>query len=360
MSSYEKADSLYDLPIINWSKVDATAPEPIAFDHEGSYETLPTADVVVITWTSAEWSALDHVFVHSQNYRSPTDDAWRSDWREFKPSGASEALGYFCRVNITTASGETKVVMPFKSSCHLSQPNFITGVTDMVNHIIAQAKPNKLFSIGTSGGATLQDFLGDVAVTNSAKIQLELAANEASPCNGTTVQSNWFPDTSMMSSVQDKLFIPLSEVLTYSEWSSLLKTFHDKVKDSSEYTLKELINGPLKHENISTPTVKLSPHTPLFTTDYYYISGGEGNDAYCALEMDDGIVGYVAGLQNVDYVFVRNISDTVVIGEVTIGGEAQNVPKKIRQGWSGVIYNKCGFYTSFNGALTAWAAIRTL
>jgi len=98
---------------------------------------------------------------------------------------------------------------------------------------------------------------------------------------------------------------------------------------------------------------KLQKDKKLFTTDYYYISGPEGNPEYSILEMDDTIVGYASQQKGVDFLFVRNVSDTVVVGEA--GG--QELTKDQRKGWSSAIYVKCGLYTSVNSALTTWSAI---
>ena len=57
--------------------------------------------------------------------------------------------------------------------------------------------------------------------------------------------------------------------------------------------------------------------------------------------------------KKVDFLFVRNVSDTVVVGEA--GG--QKLSKDQRKGWSSAIYVKCGLYTSVNSALTTWSAI---
>ena len=51
------------LPAVDWSRVSQHAPTPTPLGPTKPDAALPRADVVVITWTSAEWSALDHVFV---------------------------------------------------------------------------------------------------------------------------------------------------------------------------------------------------------------------------------------------------------------------------------------------------------
>ena len=344
--------SIYYLPAIDWSVVGAEAPTILPFSQSGDYDLLPKADIVVITWTSAEWSALDHVFLHSEYERSPSDDSWRDSWRAYKDSNNNSTLGYFALVEIDTNNGK-KTVMVYKSECHLAHSPWYAGLVDMVERIADEAKPDQIYTIGTAGGATLNDNLGDVVVTNSGHAQLIKEENKDAPCNNETITGNWFPNFNQIETIQEKLFIPLSEVLTTDEWNDLLAEFHKKNKGTSSMTLKELINAPLENANISRPKALLQKGKKLLTTDYYYISGPQGNDEYSILEMDDTIVGYAAQKKGVDFLFVRNVSDTVVVGEA--GG--QTLTKDQREGWSSVIYVKCGFYTSFNGALTTWSAI---
>jgi hypothetical protein len=70
--------------------------------------------------------------------------------------------------------------------------------------------------------------------------------------------------------------------------------------------------------------------------------------------MDDAVVGYAANLEKIDFVFVRNISDTLVPVETPTN---QAIPDPARRAWSSAVYNAYGMFTSFNGALAAWAAI---
>ena len=63
------AHTLPPLPVIDWSLVGHVAPTPADVEYKGPNAPLPKADIVVITWTSAEWSALDHVFLNSSTFR---------------------------------------------------------------------------------------------------------------------------------------------------------------------------------------------------------------------------------------------------------------------------------------------------
>ncbi len=105
------------LPAIDWSKIGQTAPTRIAIGDRKSDEPLPAADIVVLTWTSAEWSALDHVFLNSGQTRASYDaaeqKAWRAAWHPYTRSTGdyhadekSGALwGSFQLVSITDRPG---------------------------------------------------------------------------------------------------------------------------------------------------------------------------------------------------------------------------------------------------------------
>ncbi len=100
-----ETNQLPDLPVIDWKKIGHDAPQLIDFDYKGPGEKLPKADIVVITWTSAEWSALDHVFADSQTPRNSKYEKWRDNWHLYSrnaPQSESPNLwGFFRLVSIT-------------------------------------------------------------------------------------------------------------------------------------------------------------------------------------------------------------------------------------------------------------------
>ena len=110
---------------------------------------------------------------------------------------------------------------------------------------------------------------------------------------------------------------------------------------------------PLDPVSLSQPKAIISKK-PLLTTDYYYIATGNNAAQYCFLEMDDAVIGYEAGKQGVDFVFVRNISDPLV-ADKTKKGKA--IAGEVRDEWSSLIYENFGLYTTLNSALTTWATI---
>ncbi len=65
---------------LDWASVGHAAPMPIDQPVRKPTDPLPKADVVVITWTNAEWSALDHVFADSGASRGAGLGPWTQAW----------------------------------------------------------------------------------------------------------------------------------------------------------------------------------------------------------------------------------------------------------------------------------------
>ena len=64
--------------------------------------------------------------------------------------------------------------------------------------------------------------------------------------------------------------------------------------------------------------------------------------------MDDAIIGEVCEAAGIAFGFVRNISDPV---------QSASLSADIQGEWASTIYDAYGFYTSYNGALAAWAML---
>src|SRR5579863_2250058 len=68
------------LPPIDWTAIHQTAPVQVPLGARASDDPLPHADIVILTWTGAEWSALDQVFLGGKTERQSSDYSWRSAW----------------------------------------------------------------------------------------------------------------------------------------------------------------------------------------------------------------------------------------------------------------------------------------
>ncbi|HYN86905.1 MAG TPA: hypothetical protein VER55_00175 [Ardenticatenaceae bacterium] len=351
------------LPIVDWQRVGQSAPRPVPVSYQDPSAPLPHADFVVLTWTSAEWSALDHVFLNSGSTRTKSARDWQRSWYLYSrnaPPPPSDSKtgpfwGYYQLVEIDAAQDQPLRVLLFKSNSHLAHPNWLQGLEDMLGDILQDVQPASIYSIGTAGGTREDVRLGDVAITNSAHIQLQKPDNAGSPINGQSFTCDgWFPATTLLQPAQEQLFFPMNSIVTYPALQNALAQLHGQVPDSANFTLDDLLNDALRPGALASSRALPMPGTPLLTTDYYYIATGADAAQWAVLEMDDAVIAYVAGQQGIRYAFVRNISDPLVPDTTSAG---VTIPDEVRDRWSGLIYEDYGFYTSFNGALTTWAAI---
>jgi hypothetical protein len=352
------------LPAIDWSLVGQQAPTVLDIDYQGPTAALPKADAIVITWTSAEWAAMDHVFIRSGQSESPSSAApSASSWYLYTkgaPSSGSSVnrlWGYYKVVAIPSAAGGSRKVLLFKSDAHLAHPPYLEGLAEEVRDLINDVDPARVYSIGTAGGATDQQNLGDVAITNSATCKLTLSENANSPDNnGTFACTTFFPNTTgLLPQVEAKLFYKLSAVATLAEWQRILTSAKNDPKDKSliPYTLDDLMNAPISPGNLGAPKAVSFKDTPLLTTDTYFIAQGN-SPQYAALEMDDAVIAAAAKLLNLPFAFIRNISDAVIVTQDKAG---KPIPEAARDAWSSEQYDHFGVYSSLNGALAAWATI---
>jgi hypothetical protein len=350
------------LPPIDWASIGAQAPAPVTVTYKGPSAPLPAADIVMFTWTDSEWSAMDHVFLHGSIAGESESSTLTHKWLQYSkgaPTGSGREggplWGYYQLVDIQGQSGAKTRVLLMKSDAHLAHPPWIAGLENMVKAVVADAGPKLIYSIGTAGGASVSQCLGDVAITNGGTLQLKVSDNTPSGLSGKTFSSPSFPDLSLMPKART-LFFPLSKVATQKGLANILASAKKGQggKALEPFSLSDLLNDAINPANLGSPKAVAFNGTPLLTTDYYFIAAG--NTDYAALEMDDAVVGYAAGLAHLDFVFVRNISDTLVPAETPAH---QAIPADARQAWSSAVYDAYGLYTSYNSAIAAWATIAT-
>ena len=354
------------LPPVDWKSIGQSPPVPIAIDERKSEDPLPRADIVILTWTSAEWFALDHIFLNSEKIENSDNKDWRKEWNHYtrdtsgysadKKSG--ELWGCFRMVQITDLSGKQWNVLLFKSNSHLAHPPWIKGLSKMLQCIFEDTKTNRIYTIGTAGGARLDQYLGDSIVTNSAHLKLQRPENTSDPDNGETFRCpTWFPSNRLIENVEKSLLYKMNQIVTHDHLNKLLKELQDKLKDHPEVNkleLKDLVNDPVKPELLGNPKVRIMKDVPLLTTDYYYVAKGHNSDEYSFLEMDDAVIAREANRANVVFACLRNVSDPVV-SDATHDGKP--ISDDVRDEWSALIYSNFGLLTSYNSALATWATI---
>lgn len=350
------------LPVIDWSAIGASAPELVDLGTPAKDTPLPAADMVVMTWTNAEWAAFDHVFVNSGSEMQPWYSDFQKDWHwRAKPGETDDGFhlwGYYRMVKITDKGGNSHKVLLFKANAHLAYSPYAEGLMKMVELLCSETGCARLMSIGTAGGATLEDKLGDSVLTNSGTIKVEKPENTALGINGKTVTCDaWSPATDMFAEIEQKLLFKLSDVVTPAWLEYLLEQAIDDPEHGDpswkgKYTVADMMNAAM--QGLDHPRGLNKRGVPLLSTDYYFIASHGDSDQYSTLEMDDAVVGLQAQKMGVEFAFLRNISDPVVPDNTQAGDP---IPAGLRENWSSQIYSHYGFYSSMNGALLAWSTI---
>lgn len=364
------APALPPLPKIDWAKINNKAPTNLNIKYEGPNASLPAADIVVITWTNAEWAAFDHVFCNSKKAMNATETNWQKDWLAYTKgappppaTGTNFHLwGFYRMVQITGQSKKKMKVLLFKAQAHLAYDPYLQGLMAMTSSILADTGAKYMYSIGTAGGVSDADLLGNTVITNSAHLMMTNSHNIPSPLNNQTYTcTNWFPSFGLMNTTKKHLFFALSNVASEAQYQYLYGELAKKMYNNGKpiasmngIAVSDLVNAPLKPQNLKQAETINCKDKPLLTTDFYYIAQPGDAAKYCILEMDDAVLAQVAGSKGVAFAFVRNVSDPVVPSNTAAG---QSIPDEIRNGWSSFIYDTFGFYTSYNGALSTWATI---
>ncbi len=328
-----------DLPAIDWSVVGRSAPTLLTTSSE-----IPLAEVVVITWTDAEWAALEHVFCGSateMSYGARTDDTW-SGWQRYTKNIPTikgwPSWGEYRCVQINAAP-----VLLFKSNTHLDFPGE-RYLEQLLGQLVASAKPKLVLSTGTAGGARTTDSVGTVNVTNAATLSV---SGQPLARWWPTYKNPWQPNWTMAGSGKfAKLLSPVPT--SQSDLTNVCAQFNAFYK--STYVLNQLdVSGLTMARGAPAINNLTAASVPLLSTNSFVVGNQRGNfESFACVEMDDAIVAKVCSAADVPFGFVRNISDPV---------QNASLPPEAQAHWAQAIYDAYGFYTSFNSALVTWAVL---
>jgi hypothetical protein len=291
---------------------------------------LPTADVLVVTWTMDEGHALSRVLTPGKDshndYVSYTHNYATISKKMSKGCPALELkrLGAYW----TTSIGGKKAVV-FKSDSHLSQDTRKlpkSGGTlpneDVWKQIIQEVKPKLVITTGTAGGIGPQCEVGDVVVSPIVRFDCKK-----------WLKSEPFHDAD------------------YKDGAPATKYF------AKAKTLFKANAGQLPKDNSRPPKIACSSglKSAVLTTDFF---GFDTSNNYYGLqglgavsEMGDAVLGLVAtemGAQAPRWVAVRNVSDPQIKAEGTLKQQAQAAAQ---------IYKGFGRWSSVCSAIVCWALI---
>jgi nucleoside phosphorylase len=329
------------LPAVNFAAVGKTAPG-LAATSAGS---LPKASAVIITWADAEWAAMQQVFCGSGNtmpYSDRTRGTWPA-WQKFSshlPAGAPSSWTYWGYYRLVTLG--TNPVLLFKSNTHLDYPG-AAYLQALIQLLVEQVKPNLILSIGTAGGTKPTDHIGSVRAVSAGTL-FEAGKPQAS---WPVYENAWKGGNAVLGNANfDQLLFPVptrsGDLQTFcAQFNQLYKT---------SYTLAQLDPDGL---NLGDPSPQIDNQTgtgaSLLTTPTFVVGTTSGNyQTFTAIEMDDAVIGKACAASKTAFGFVRNLSDPV---------QNAALPASAQGHWGSAVYDAYGFYSSYNGAVAAWAML---
>jgi nucleoside phosphorylase len=329
------------LPTVTYGLVGKQAPNLLPTP-EGE---LPKASAVVITWADAEWAALQHVFCAGSStmpYSDRSRGMWTS-WRKYSknlPPGGPSDWTYWGYYRLVQVSGNA--VLLFKSNTHLDWPG-ATYLEALIKLLAADVKPNLVLSIGTAGGAKTQDHIGTVRAVSAGT----LYKSGQPPASWPEYKNGWkASDATLGNAKFAQLLFPVPTEA--SDLQALCSQFNQHY--GTKYTLAQLDPNGL---NLGDATPQIDDQTgggtSLLTTSTFVVGTTAGNyQTYTSIEMDDAIIGEACKTSGIPFGFVRNVSDPV---------QSAAPPAKVQGNWGSAVYDAYGFYTSYNGAVAAWAML---
>jgi nucleoside phosphorylase len=286
---------------------------------------LPSADVLVVTWTVDEGHALSRVLTpgkDSRNDYQPYTHNYPSISGKMRP-GCPALLAKRLGAYWTTQIGGKRVVV-FKSDSHMSQDGPQLPNIDIWKQIIGEVQPKLVITTGTAGGIGKEFEVGDVVVSPIVRFDcVSKFKNEP------------FHDAHYSSvAPKDKYF------------SAAKKLFKANA-------------GQLPKDNTRPPKItRVSPTalgSSVVTTDFFGFDTSDNHYHLQGLgdvsEMGDAILGLVIrqmGPKAPRWVAVRNVSDPQIKADGTLKQQAELAAQ---------IYKGFGRWSSVCSGIVCWALI---
>jgi hypothetical protein len=300
------------------------APRPASSLNRSSSDPLPSADVLVVTWTVDEGHALSRVLTpgkDSHNDYLPYTNNFSVIAKKMRPGcPALQAmrLGAYWKTSI----GDKSVVV-FKSDSHMSQDGPQLPNIDVWEQLIKQVNPKLVITTGTAGGIGKDFEVGDVIVSSVVRFDC-ISKFKAEPF------------------AMDHYASVPAKTKYFAKAKDLFKTNAGQLPKDNTRLPKIVPVGPA--------TLKSSVVTTDFfgfdTSDNHYKLQGLGDVS----EMGDAVLGLVVSkIQNRPrWLAIRNVSDPQIKAEGTLRQQAQVAAQ---------IYKGFGRWSSVCSAITCWASI---
>jgi nucleoside phosphorylase len=310
---------------IPWPTGQAPATMPLA-PIPGPDDPLPTADVLVVTWTVAEAEALADVLTPGQP--KPQWYTYAHGYQDYVPlirAGAPARQYGRLGLYAVTQIGGLRVVCA-KSELHLSQDGPKLPVRKLWAQMIGEVAPRLVVTTGTAGGIDADTGLGDVVMTSTVRFDCKKTFAHASFAQATYTDPAAHRPPAHGQPAMDALFAANSSRIPASRPAQIW-TGTTQVVTTDFFAFDD-------------------------TTDHYGLRAAD--PAARAVEMGDAVLGLVATTDLADpppWVIVRNASDPQIDGSLTLAQQSATAAR---------IYEKYGYWTTVNSAIVTWSAITDL
>ncbi|GGE82265.1 hypothetical protein [Massilia psychrophila] len=346
------------------------------------HDSLPEADVLVVTWTVAEHEALADVLTpgYGRNtwarYVRRFDEHYAPQIRNGAPAQRSKRLGSYFRTRV----GE-RMVLCFKSELHLNQDGIASEpgratlpVKDLFRQLIDEVRPSLVITVGTAGatfppersvtvdGMTCPPHeLGDVIITRGAKFRLQREfANEDFARQAYRCSEFEIP-TRRLAAARNLLRVHTRKLV-----EPAFAPPHNKYAWPLTQPVAGFANAPdLKIDGEHFPAFH-----PMLTTDFFEFGTSENGleQEGCGVEMGDAVLAMVVdemkgqGLAAPHWLVIRNASDPQINGKLPTRDSPDIAPElrralDMQAHWAVWYYETYGYWTSVNSAVAVWAMV---
>jgi nucleoside phosphorylase len=289
-------------------------------------QSLPRADVLIVTWTMDEGHALSQVLTPGEDSKT----GWKPYTKNFNEIAKSMVPGCPARQldrlgTYWTCTIGGRAVTLFKSDSHMSQDGPDLPNAKVWKQIIADSQPAWVITTGTGGGIGPSFEVGDVIVSRFVTFDCR---DQFKSLNGQT----------------------------YSCGTEAPKSRHHEAE-----SLFSANAGMLPKTNSRSPKIVTSTSAPrgIVTTDFF---GFDNTDDTYQLqnkgdlsEMGDAVLGMVCkelGEAAPHYVIVRNVSDP----QIDSAGQTLAQQKAL----AGSIYQAYGLWSTICSAIVCWSIVASL
>jgi nucleoside phosphorylase len=323
--AFDPGSKLAELNPIPWPA--GFAPTPVTSANQQATDPLPSADVLVVTYTAAEGRALADVLTPGV-----TSTKWNDYTKDFAqylpklgaraPARESKRLGSWHLTRI----GQQNVIC-FKSELHPATDGPDVPILALWAQIIADAQPKLVITTGTAGGVGSGTELGDVAVARALRWDCQ----------------QQFKNKPWATSAYPTSPLSASAVTALRTTGPLMAANEDKIPSSYRTRPAQIWE--------SETTVTTDFFAIGDTTDHYHLLSAAPDCR--AVEMDDAALGLALmdAAQPPPFLSIRNASDPVMPGTESIAEQTKLASS---------IYERYGYYTTVNSAIACWAIITAL